>query len=207
MTEPQAPAVPEETPPRDLLRELRLAMAKCTPAQRAWLRALPKNNFQLWGAARSKLGLSTHTIHKWLRQDCVKRVRELQDEIGVEDLDISTRRVLSEYARIAFADIREMFRPDGTLAHPSEWPDEVAAAVESIDLQERRLRDPVSGEWLNEYEMVRKVRTHSKLSALEFLAHFKRMAGAKRLEVTGADGEPLQGAVPIIHIVERADPD
>ena len=110
--------------PRDLLRELRLAMAKCTPKQRAWLRNLANHNFQLWGKSREDLGLSKNTIHTWLRLDTIKRVRELQDEIAVEDLDISTRRVLAEYSRLAFSDIRQAFNALGKLKHPSEWTDE-----------------------------------------------------------------------------------
>jgi hypothetical protein len=200
------PPAPVEPAGRDLLRELRLALAKCTPAQRAWLRQLPKHNFQLWGKAREELGLSKHTVWKWLRRDCVKRVRELQDEIAVEDLNISTRRVLTEYSRIAFADLRGLFNDDGTLKTPDQWDDDVAAAVESIDTQETRLRGD-DGKYIDEFELVRKVRTHSKLSALEFLASFKKIAGAKRLEVTGANGEPLAGPVPVIQFVERADTD
>lgn len=190
--------------PRDLRRELAYAMRKCTPKQRQWLKNLPKHNFQLWGEARASLGISPNSVRKWLRQERIQKVRALLEEIAVDDLDISNRRILSEYARIAFADIRALFDDEGRLLDPSEWSDEIAAAVDGVDTQERQLKDE-HGNRINEWELVRKVRTHNKLAALEFLATFKKLAGAKRLELTGLDGSPLQAPAPVVHFVERAD--
>ncbi len=188
--------------PRDLRREFTAAMRKCTPKQRVWLRALPDNNFQRWSTAL-KLGISRNSIFKWLRLETVKAVLTLHDEIATEDYDISNRRILAEYTRIAFSDIREAFDDSGKLKSPSEWSDELAAAIGAVDTQEKRLKE--NGEWVDEFEMVRKLKVHDKLKALEFLSDFRRMSGAKKFEVTGKNGEPLASAPPIIQFVERAD--
>jgi hypothetical protein len=194
---------PEGPPPRNLRKELDDALRECTPKMRKWLKKIPLCEFQPWRAA-SELEYSTATISKWLRDDRVKLVRKLQDEIDIEDMDISRRRVLREYQNVAFADIRALFREDGTLLPPGEWPGAIAAAVEGIDTQERRMKGP-DGAFIDEWELVRKVRIHGKMAALEFLAGHLKMAGAKRIEVTGKDGEPLQAPTPVIHFVERAD--
>jgi hypothetical protein len=179
-------------------------MKACTRQQRAYLAALPRHNFQLWGKIIDELKVSKHSVSKWLRDDRFKKVRELLDEIAIDDLDVGTRRIITEYSRIAFADIRGVFDSEGRLLPPHEWPDEVAAAVESVETQEKRLKG-ADGQFINEWELVRKIRSHDKLRALEFLATWKRIAGAKRVEVTGADGAPLQAPAPVINFIERAD--
>jgi hypothetical protein len=194
-----------EAVPRNLRDELAAAMKLCTPKQRKWLKAIPENDYQPWRAG-TQLGYSTRSVQKWLRDANCKKVRELLDEIGVEDLDLSQRRILNEYSRLAFSDIRKAFNEDGTIKPPTDWPDEFAAAVASMDTQERRLRDE-EGKETSEFEVVRKIKFHDKRTALDFLASFRKMSGAKRIEVTGKDGSPLAGAVPIIQFVERADPD
>jgi len=47
--------------------------------------------------------------------------------------EITVDRVIQELARIGFADIRKMFKADGQLLQPHEMPDDVAAAVSSIE--------------------------------------------------------------------------
>lgn len=187
---------------RDLRREFAAAMRKCTPKQRQWLRKLPEHNFQLWGVARTSLGLSTNSIFKWLREDRIKVARALQDEIATEDYEITQRRILAEYTRIAFSDLRQAFDETGKLKRPSEWPDELAGAVAGIDTQEKRLKE--EGEWIDEFEMVRKLKVHDKLKALEFLADFKGMIGAKKIELTGKNGVPF--AAPTIFIGGPGEP-
>lgn len=198
-------AAAAEAVPRNLREELIAAMKACTPKQRRWLKAIPEHNFQPWGAG-DKLGFSTRSIAKWLRDAKVAKVRELLDEIAVEDMDLTQRRILAEYAKLAFSDIRKAFDDHGKLNPPADWPDEFAGAVASIDTQERRILDDKGNE-TSEFERVIKLKFHDKRTALDFLASFRKMTGAKRIEVTGKDGTPLAGAAPVIQFVERADPD
>lgn len=202
---PETGEQPEGPEPRDLRAELVRAMQKCTPKQRKWLRSLAANKFQKWGTAL-KLNISTHTVHKWLRLSHVTAVIALQEEIADLDSDLTRQKILAAYEAIAFADIRTIFAADGKLLPPSQWPDEIAFAVLGVDTQERQLRE--KGEHFNEFELVRKIKLHDRKTALDFLATYKKIAGAKRIEVTGKDGEPLAAAgPPVIHFVERRDDD
>lgn len=194
-----------EAVPRNLRVELTAAMKLCTPKQRKWLKAIPENDWQPWRVG-TLLGYSTRSVQKWLRDANCKKVRDLLDEIGVEDLDLSQRRILSEYSRLGFSDIRKLFDDKGVLLPPNSWPDDIAAAVVSIDSKETRLKDE-KGNFINEWDVVHKIKLHDKKGSLDFLASFRKMAGAKRIEVTGKDGSPLAGAAPIIQFVERVDPD
>lgn len=57
-----------------------------------------------------------------------KRAQKAQDRKQIEAED-----VLEEARRLAFSDVRRLFDKDGALLPPSEWPDEVAAAVAGIE--------------------------------------------------------------------------
>ena len=42
-------------------------------------------------------------------------------------------------ARVCFVDVRQLFRDDGTVKRPSEWDDDLAAAITSFEVHERRV--------------------------------------------------------------------
>lgn len=71
-----------------------------------------------------------------------------------EKLEISTERVLEEFARIAFASLRGLFHEDGTVKRLEEIDADTMAAISSIE--------PT--------EYGRKVRMHAKHPALDALA-------------------------------------
>jgi len=48
---------------------------------------------------------------------------------------VTSDRILIETSRLAFSDARRLFDENGNLLHPSEWPDDVAASVASMDFQ------------------------------------------------------------------------
>lgn len=50
--------------------------------------------------------------------------------------ELSTERVLREVARVALSDPRGLFRADGALKPPSEWTDEQAAAIASVEFDD-----------------------------------------------------------------------
>jgi phage terminase small subunit len=49
---------------------------------------------------------------------------------------VTLERVVREYARVAFADVRRLFAPDGTLKPVHEWDDDTAAAVAAVETEE-----------------------------------------------------------------------
>lgn len=50
--------------------------------------------------------------------------------------EITQDRVLQELARIAFFDLRKLYREDGSMKSPDEWDDDTAAAMSGLDIQE-----------------------------------------------------------------------
>jgi phage terminase small subunit len=56
---------------------------------------------------------------------------------------VTSDRVLLEIARLAFNDPRKAFDQEGVLLPVQQWPDEVAAAIQSIKVTEQRTEDGI----------------------------------------------------------------
>lgn len=95
-------------------------------------------------------------------------------------LDISIERVAQEFARIAFCDIRKMFRDDGSLKPVSEWDPETAAAVGGMDVNELF---EGNGDDRSQVGYIKKVKMTDKVRALEGLGRYLKMF-VDRVEVT-----------------------
>lgn len=66
------------------------------------------------------------------------RVAELLGR-GAEKVEITVEEIVRELKRIGLSDIRQAFHPDGTPKLPSEWDDDFAAAVSSLEVVSRDL--------------------------------------------------------------------
>lgn len=86
-----------------------------------------------------------------------KRKQELSDQTG-----ITAERVLKEYAKIAFSDIRELYTPDNNLYDIRQLDDETAGAVMSVEVDVMSMQGMPVGE-------TKKVKLYNKLTALEAL--------------------------------------
>lgn len=173
-------------------------LRQCTPKQRMWLREMARRGDWRPYAAGQALGYSSNTIAKWKRQPHVQAAQEIAIQESCEALGINTARVLRELSRVAFSDLRALYNDDGTLKHPRHWDDDAAAAVSGVDVEER---SSGRGEDREVYQ-VRKVRSHSKLQAIEALAKITKLL-IDRHELTGKDGEALNA--PVINIVRYDD--
>jgi phage terminase small subunit len=71
------------------------------------------------------------------------QIAELTAELS-QATRLTAERVLAEIGRLAFADARKLFRPDGTLKSPAEWDDDIAAAVASVEIVESEGEDGAS---------------------------------------------------------------
>lgn len=98
--------------------------------------------------------------------------------------EITADRVVEELARVAFFDLRRVFRPNGTLIPVAELPEDVSAALVSVDLA-----TVAKGEGAVEH--IAKIKTADKLRALEALARHLGMF-RDRVEVSGPEGGPIQ---------------
>lgn len=59
-----------------------------------------------------------------------------RQDVLAEKHALTTDSVLAELSKIVHADPRKLFKPDGSLLHPSEWPDDIAGAVASMEVVE-----------------------------------------------------------------------
>jgi phage terminase small subunit len=118
-----------------------------------------------------------------------------------ERTHITQDRVLQELARIAFFDLRKLYREDGSLKNPSEWDDETAAAVAGVDVVETKGNAEFGGEAGARHipEFVKKAKVFDKNSALTLAMRHLGMLRDK-IEHTGKDGKdlPLNSGVLIV---------
>lgn len=79
---------------------------------------------------------------------------------------ITQDRVLQELARIAFFDIRRLYREDGSLKNPSELDDEAAAVLAGIDVVEQQTVSVEDGEVTRLPTFTKKAKVFDKGTAL-----------------------------------------
>lgn len=106
-------------------------------------------------------------LHKTSVQQCLQQLQsELQTKTG-----ITQERVLQEYAKIAFFDIRQIFDGDGNLIDISEFNNEAAGAVVSIEIDKTKTSF-YSGETSSSTEqtVTKKIKIADKKGALDSLA-------------------------------------
>lgn len=82
-------------------------------------------------------------------------------------LEITADNVLKEIAKLAFSDIREVFTEQGGLINPNQLGDNIAAAVQSIDVVENVVKDEDGNA---QVEYTKKIKLSDKRASLELLA-------------------------------------
>lgn len=122
--------------------------------------------------AAIRAGYSEKTANEQGSQNLVKlsiqnRIQELFKGRS-ERTQITADRVLQEYARIGFSDIRKLYKEDGTLKMPNELDDDIAAALSGIDVTEEWGFDE-DGNRTRTGE-TKKVKMYNKQGALDSLA-------------------------------------
>jgi len=81
-----------------------------------------------------------------------------------EASNLTLERLVQELKAIALFDMRRLFKEDGSMLAPNEWPADVAAAVSSVDVDE--ITQKVNGQTVI-VGCTRKVRVFNKIEALE----------------------------------------
>lgn len=107
----------------------------------------------------------------------VARVAELAEKSALRaELDVA--RILKELSRVGLSDLRGLFKEDGSIKKPSEWDDDLAAAISSIEVVSKGSGDgPV--------EYVSKVKLWDKNAALEKIGkHFSMFIERQEVTVT-----------------------
>jgi phage terminase small subunit len=113
---------------------------------------------------------------------------------SIAEAGVNAVRTMRELAHIAYFDKRRLYGPDGELLPVSQWPEDVAAAVGSIEVEEIF---EGRGEARAHTGRLRKVRVWPKTEALKLLMQYQRLLVEKH-EVSGPDGVPLPAAQIVI---------
>lgn len=103
---------------------------------------------------------------------------------------ITQDRVLQELARIAFFDIRRLYREDGSMKAPNELDDESAAVLAGVEVMEEFAG---SGQERTLIGYTKKAKVWDKGSALTLAMRHLGMLTDKA-EITGKNGAPLNPA-------------
>lgn len=129
------------------------------------------------------------------------RVAELQ-EMHRKRHCVTVDRVLQEYAKLAFLDIRRAFDEEGNLKPIHELDDDTAAAISGIEVEIRKVQgesdeemegQPHGGALKRQHGAIarlHKIKLSDKRAALDSLARHLGMFTDK-VELTGKDGGPI----------------
>lgn len=112
--------------------------------------------------------------------------------------------LMRELWRIGKLDPRRLFADGGALLAPKDWPDEVAAAVASLDVQETFEGEGKNRRWTG---YLKKIRFHPKVQSIEVLG---RMLGAYAAEKApvGPDGKPIPSRRTVVLVpMKRTEAD
>lgn len=136
--------------------------------------------------AAIRAGYSRNTAHSIGAENLIKP--EIQEAIQdqkkklSEKTSITAERILKEYEKIAFSDVRNVLTVDGGLRDASEWDDDTAGAVASVKSME--VHSP-EGEKIGTN---REVKMYDKLRALEALGKhigiFEKDNSQKKTEIS-----------------------
>ena len=127
------------------------------------------------------------------------RIAVLQD-LAIRRHQVTVDRVVAEYAKLAFLDVRKAFGDDGNLKPIHEIDDDTAAAIAGIEAE---TIFEGQGKDRRAVGTLRKIKLSDKRAALDSIARHLGMF-IDRSEITGADGQPL---VPRTVQVEFVDAD
>jgi phage terminase small subunit len=118
-----------------------------------------------------------------------------------ERTHITQDRVLQELARIAFFDLRKLYREDGSLKSMHELDDDAAAVLAGVDVVETQGQAEIGGDGGIRHipEFVKKAKVFDKNTALTLAMKHLGMLKDK-VEHTGKDGQPLQAIAPVFQV-------
>jgi phage terminase small subunit len=109
--------------------------------------------------------IGSENIQKPYLAEAIQKAMDMR----AERTAITADRVLVEIARMGFADIRQIFTDNGQLRSIADLPDEVAAAVQQVEVVTKPSAD-VDEDGNREVEYVHKIKLADKKGSLEMLA-------------------------------------
>jgi phage terminase small subunit len=103
------------------------------------------------------------------------RIAELVNvkiDAQVKRVENDADRILRELMRLGYSDIRRLFKDDGTVKHPKDWPAQLARAIASIEVEELFEGSGDSRTWIG---YTKKVKFWPKDRALELLGKNRKL--------------------------------
>lgn len=114
-------------------------------------------------------------------------VKQEEEDI-LRQAGVDRVRVLTQIARLAHADGRNLYREDGSLKNPSEWDDETAAAIASVETLE--LFEGM-GKQKELIGFTKKVKLWEKKGPLELLMKYLDLFQPDKIVFPDKDGNPM----------------
>jgi hypothetical protein len=119
-------------------------------------------------------------VTHWLRSD---RSREKPYQAAMNDRQEWYREaILRELRFMATSDVRDIFTDDGCIKPTSDWSDEIASCVQSVDVTEEFQGKGAEREFIG---VNKKIKLWSKDKSLELIGKYLQMF-TQRIEIDGA---------------------
>lgn len=115
-------------------------------------------------------------------------------EAVLTKLDYGVERTLNEVARIAFFDPAKVFETDGSVKRIQDMDEDSRAAIAGMEVSD--IWDAGDDEQRSIIGNLKKIKIADKGAALDKLMRYHALYREK-LEVTGADGGPIQTALTV----------
>lgn len=109
-----------------------------------------------------------------LANPAIKQAIKIALDSRLRAVNVTADRIVSEYAKIAFLNPKDLYAEDGGLKEISEIPDDVAACIASIEIEQRRERGGDDG---GVDITTKKVKIADKIGALNALAKMAIFSG------------------------------
>lgn len=131
--------------------------------------------------------------YQLLQKTSVSEAIAAAQQKRAERTGITQDRVLQELARIAFFDLRKLYRDDGSMKAMHELDDDAAAVLAGVDVVEMQdgMKVEVDGQMQHVPMYTKKAKIPDKVGALGLAMRHLGMLKDKT-ELTGPNGGPLE---------------
>lgn len=133
--------------------------------------------------------------HKLMRLQGVREAIEERRAEAIAEVGMTQVAWLRQLTAIARFDPRRLFNPDtNTILPPSEWPDDVAAAIAGLDIE-----GIFAGSGKDRYQIgdLHKYKAWNKIDALRTLGQYMKLLTEKH-EHSGPNGAPIPVAATTV---------
>lgn len=128
-----------------------------------------------------------------LRKPHIIEALNTRREAIVSVNDVTPERILAEYAKIGFSDIRKVLTPAGNISDPQDWDDETAGAIAGLEVVTKSSGADAPLEYVHKFKM------WDKRGALDSMAKYFSMFDGKK----GADDPEDSGVSSDVRSVAR----